>query len=68
MISMPAAAAAAASAAMSGGSVAAGGIACSLAGSAIARTNTSKPAGSATSGKRARSELTTNVCGMLRGP
>jgi hypothetical protein len=32
-----------------------------------ARTNSSKPAGSVTSRKRASSEATTNVCGTSRG-
>jgi hypothetical protein len=66
--SIPYSAAAATSGAGSGGSLGGGGMVNSCAGSESPFMKPSIPAGSATSRKRASSDVTSNVCGMPRGP
>lgn len=65
---MPSSAAAATSGPRSDGRAAGGGSVSVAAGTLVARTNRSKPPGSETSRNRASSEVTTNVCGIPRGP
>ena len=65
---MPYSAAVAISGARSDGGAAGGGIVSDGAGCPTVRMKLSKPAGSVTSRKRASGDVTTNVCGMSRGP